>query len=484
MLEALLASPEPSLRWKVLTGALGYANDDATLAPLRREIAGSPRVRALLSQRSADGTIPHPPYRKWIGVHWVLVDLADLGYPPSDEALRPLVNQLLAAWTGPNAPRVRIIADRPRRCASQEGNAMISALLLGYGDDPRLQELVQRLLACQWPDGGWNCDKRPEATHSSYHETLIPTRALALWARRTGDAQAAAAADAAAEVMLKRRLYRRLADGAVIHPSFVALCYPYTWHYNVVYALRVMAEMGRIHDPRCADALDLLQAKRLDDGGWPAEQRWYRHTASGTPYRSGGSLVDWGGVSRRRTNPWVTAEVLGVLAAAQRLPDDILHAPEAEVTIRPMRPGEASAVSALVHDGFMREVAPTCEPEGVQRFLDDTAPEAVAEMPAQGTRVLVAEQGGALVGVIARRGLGHIRLWFVRRDWQQRGIGRALLGRLASESLAVDPSLPRITANASRNALGIYAACGFCPTAPEQCAHGIRFTPVERSLST
>ena len=319
MLARLLASPEPSLRFKALTGVLGRAPDDPALAPLRQEIASSPCVQALLSGRAGDGTIPSSTYRKWTGAHWVLTDLADLGYPPGDDGLWPLVDQNLDSWTGRHAPRVDVSQERPRRCASQEGNAILSATLLGYGDDPRVEELVQRLLACQWPDGGWNCDRRPEAVHSSYHETLIPTRALALWARRTGDPRAAAAAGAAAEVMLKRRLYRRLSDGAIIDPTFVALFYPYTWHYSIVYALRVMAEMGRIGDPRCADALDLLESKRLPDGGWPAEKRWYRHVQHDARYASGQSLVDWGGVNKRRANPWVTVEVLGVLAAAGRI---------------------------------------------------------------------------------------------------------------------------------------------------------------------
>jgi hypothetical protein len=28
--------------------------------------------------------------------------------------------------------------------------------------------------------------------------------------------------------------------------------------------------------------------------------------------------VDWGGVDKRRTNPWITADALGVLTAAGR----------------------------------------------------------------------------------------------------------------------------------------------------------------------
>ena len=36
---------------------------------------------------------------------------------------------------------------------------------LGFVDE-RCDQLAGKILACQWPDGGWNCDKRPEASHA------------------------------------------------------------------------------------------------------------------------------------------------------------------------------------------------------------------------------------------------------------------------------------------------------------------------------
>jgi len=80
---------------------------------------------------------------------------------------------------------------------------------------------------------------------------------------------------------------------------------------------RSMREIGRIDDPRCADALDLLAAKRLPDGGWPAERRYYK--APRKAIELGADQVDWGGTSKRRMNEWVTADALAVLAAAGRI---------------------------------------------------------------------------------------------------------------------------------------------------------------------
>jgi len=74
---------------------------------------------------------------------------------------------------------LRVIDGRVRRCASQEGYAVWCSLRLGFADS-RTEELVSRLLRWQWADGGWNCDRHPEADTSSFMETLIPMRALAL----------------------------------------------------------------------------------------------------------------------------------------------------------------------------------------------------------------------------------------------------------------------------------------------------------------
>ena len=209
---------------------------------------------------------------------------------------------------------IKTIDGRTRRCASQEAYAVYYLLKLGLADG-RVDELVARLLRWQWPDGGWNCDKHPEAAKSSFMESLIPLRALVLHAQMTGSRASQDAVARAAEVFLKRRLYRRVADATIMRPDFVVLHYPCYWHYDILAGLTVMAEAGLIHDPRCQDALDLLAAKRLPDGGFPAEKSYYR---AGGRLSSGWSAVNWGGTSARHMNEWVTVDALAVLAAAGR----------------------------------------------------------------------------------------------------------------------------------------------------------------------
>src|SRR5512136_2021754 len=261
---------EPALAWKLVVNVLGKSLD----SPDARQAASEVRQAALVKGLIETCDRQHGAYKKWDGAHWVLSILADLGYPHGDETLRPLMEDVFNTWLGKeHATRhLRVIDGRTRRCGSQEGYAVWSSLQLGLADS-RTDELVNRLLKWQWPDGGWNCDKRPEARTSSFMETLAPLRALALHAKITRSSSSRTVARRAAEVFLSRRLFRRRSDGSVINPRFLLLSFPHFWPYDILFGLQVMAEAGFIGDPRCGEALDLLEGKRLPDGGWPLEQK-------------------------------------------------------------------------------------------------------------------------------------------------------------------------------------------------------------------
>ncbi|HEY7565478.1 MAG TPA: hypothetical protein VIA81_11195 [Acidimicrobiia bacterium] len=320
----LLASDEPSIVWKIRTGVLGESPE--SLLDLGGQIRQSPRVRTLL-----DRMFPGDVYAKWHGGHWVLSTLADLGYPPGSPELvglrdrvqdRWLAGQFFAEFEASSAQQsyarkdgVPVLAGRFRRCGSQQGNALRTIVKLGLIDE-RTPALAERLLYWQWPDGGWNCDRRPEAATSSFMETLWPMRGLAAYGDATGDRKSREAAIRAAEVFLTRELAFRRRDAEVMHPDFLRFHYPLYWHYDLLGGLVGIGEVGLLDDPRCERALDLLEEARLPDGGWPATARFY--TVSSEP-KSNSDSVDWGGTSRSRMNPWVTVDALTVLARSGRL---------------------------------------------------------------------------------------------------------------------------------------------------------------------
>ena len=336
LIEALLKSEEPSVRWKVMTRVLGEDAESRKVRELREEIRTSPRARALIAGRDKRSVREPYVYATWRGAHWTLAMLAEIGYPAGDELLMPMREQVLDHWlnnsfymefesksTVPKhrqAEGVPIIQGRYRRCGSQQGNALYSITRLGLADK-RSDALAERLMHWQWPDGGWNCDRRPSAHVSSFNESLLPMLGLAAHAEHAKDEAARAAALKASEVFLCRRLFKSRTDGKVISPHWVRPKYPRYWHYDMLGGLVAMAEMGIIKDPRCGDALDLLERKELPKGGWAAQGRFYKVSPSMDLSSRFGSIsqVDWGGSGSARMNEWVTCDALYVLHAAGRV---------------------------------------------------------------------------------------------------------------------------------------------------------------------
>jgi hypothetical protein len=320
----LLGSEDPAVRWRVRTRVLGESAQARAVRALSAEVRGTPRAQAIL--RASDGL---RPYAKWRGSHWALLALAAMGYPHGDSDLLPLRDAVLDLWLAPrylqdrdvrrvtsgvsdaSVPRV---AGRSRRCASQQGGALLAVVTLGI-DDGRAATLAQRLCDWQWPDGGWNCDRRPATAMSSVHETLLPMRALSAFANETGDEPARETARAAAEVFLTRRVAWRRTAPEPITPDVMKLHYPVYWHFDLLAGLVGLAELGLLGDARCTEALDYLESRRLPDGGWTADARYWRLSAQG----SNTEAVSWGPTSPKASNEWVTCDALTVLSAGGRL---------------------------------------------------------------------------------------------------------------------------------------------------------------------
>jgi hypothetical protein len=319
-----------------MTRVVGEDPDSRKVRELREEIRKSPRARVLIAGRDRKLIREEQVYAKWRGAHWTLAMLAEIGYPAGDESLLPMREQVLDRWLDASfymefeskravpkhrqAEGVPIIQGRYRRCGSQQGNALYSITRLGLADK-RSDALAERLMHWQWPDGGWNCDRNPSAHVSSFNETLLPMQGLAAHAERAKDKAARAAAVKASEVFLCRQLFKSRTDGKLISPHFVRPKYPRYWHYDMLGGLVAMAEMGLIKDPRCGDALDLLEKQELQKGGWAAQGRFYKVSPSMDMSKKFGSIsmVNWGGAGNARMNEWVTCDALYVLRAAGRV---------------------------------------------------------------------------------------------------------------------------------------------------------------------
>ncbi len=309
----LLNSRDPSIQYLARVELLDQALESEEVRAARQQITSGPRVSALLAGQLEDGGFGVHPYKKWDGAHWRLVSLVELGIPAGELRAVAAANQVLRWLTGStHRGRIERIAGLTRRCASQEGNALAVCSRLGLTGDARVAQLADSLQEWQWPDGGWNCDKREEARHSSFYESLAPLWGLMEYHRATGDKSSLEGAQRCGELFLRHRMFRSERTGEIIDTQWLKLHYPLYWHYDILQGLRMMAMLGKLGDTRVQEALDILESERLPDGRWrPGGYYWRPLGTKG----SNVEVVDWG---RGGPNRMITLNALRVLKAAGR----------------------------------------------------------------------------------------------------------------------------------------------------------------------
>ncbi len=151
-------------------------------------------------------------------------------------------------------------------------NGQVAASGAYFGQD--VQRIVDRLLAEQLPDGGWNCEAANGSTRSSFNTTICVLEALLEYELAGGSsAEVTQARLSGQEYLLERRLLRRRTTGEVVDPAWTRFSFPTWWHYDVLRGLEYLRRAGATPDERVAEAIELVESKRDGDGRWPLENQ-------------------------------------------------------------------------------------------------------------------------------------------------------------------------------------------------------------------
>jgi len=210
----------------------------------------------------------------------VLMLLRDMGLDPASDQARRAVGLVRerVTWRGCG----------PKECDGNgffEGevepciNGQVGTVGAYFGQDVR--GLVDRLLAEQLPDGGWNCEAENGSTRSSFNTTICVLEALLEYEQAAGGSPAATEARLRGqEYLLERRLCRRKSTGEAIERDrkggavWTRFAFPTWWHYDVLRGLEYFRRAGGAPDERLAEAIDLVASKPDDDGRWPLETQY------------------------------------------------------------------------------------------------------------------------------------------------------------------------------------------------------------------
>ena len=302
---AWLLGSAPSIRWQVLQDLLGLPA--AEVAAERARVATEGAGARLLALQGADGAWAGAAWNQgWNSTMHVLSLLREMGLDPaSDEARRALALvrehvrwdgwQLDGSWRK-DLPGNPFFAGEVEPCI----NGQVAASGAYFGQDVR--RIIDRLLAEQLTDGGWNCEAENGSTRSSFNTTICVLEALLEYERadgsRTGVKEARLRGQ---EYLLERRLLRRQSTGEIVNPDWLRFSFPTWWHYDVLRGLEYLRRAGVAPDERVAEAVELVASKRDGDGRWPLENQY-----------AGTMAIDLGEVEGKPSR-WNTLRALRVL---------------------------------------------------------------------------------------------------------------------------------------------------------------------------
>jgi hypothetical protein len=274
-----LLESDPSIRWQALRDLTDAPEEQ--VAAERARVATDGAGARLLALQASDG--------RWAGAAWnrgwdstmhVLMLLREMGLDPQSEPAQRAVGlvQDRVTWQGCGPPEIHCNAffeGEVEPCI----NGQVAAVGAYFGQDVR--RLVERLLAEQLADGGWNCDTEVGSTRSSFNTTICVLEALLEYERSIEDREDVRTARLAGqEFLLERRLFRRKSTGEAIErdrkggTSWKAFAFPTWWHYDLLWGLDYLRSAGVAPDERVAEAIDVVAGKRDARGTWPLETRY------------------------------------------------------------------------------------------------------------------------------------------------------------------------------------------------------------------
>ena len=194
---------------------------------------------------------------------YTLVVLKDLGLDPASKQARKMIDRV----------DKRLVFKRlnNRPYLHGETEPCINGRILGIGSyfkEPN-DALANQLLGEQLEDGGWNCEA-PKSRRSSFHTTICVLEGLLEYERAGRKSAAVTKARKRAEnYLLERRMFRSLRTGEVIDKRWLRFSFPTFWHYDVLRGLDYLRNAGIKPDSRVSEAIEIVIARRHQNGRWP-----------------------------------------------------------------------------------------------------------------------------------------------------------------------------------------------------------------------
>lgn len=303
----LLASPIPSIRYQTLTNLLGYPDEDEAVTAVRGAIMQAGPVPALLARQTETGqwADEHSFYTpKYVSTHWSMVLLTELAIDGTDARFRQGVAYMLAATAADLQERLDV---NHLGFSCFWGNVLRYTYHAGQGDDGRVPSIIDYTVR-DLQNGHCRCEYNwGVACAWGVVRTLWGLAAIPPAQRPPAVIEAI---DQSITFLLDSFQLTAVnyptSDKGKVHPLWFRLNFPLFYQVDILFTLRVLAELEVLNHPEAQPALDWLEARRGRHGRWRGS----------SPYRQ----RTWAELGDRTdTDRWVSLQAAHILQRAGRL---------------------------------------------------------------------------------------------------------------------------------------------------------------------
>lgn len=304
----LLESQIPTIRYRTLTGLLGLSEDDERVTAVRQSIMHDGPVPALLARQIATGQWAgeHSYYTpKYSSSHWSLLLLAELAVDGADGRFQQGVAFMLADTAVSLQNR---LDTNHFGFSCLWGNILRYAIHAGQLADGRVQQIIQYAVR-DLQNGHCPCDYNwGFACAWGVVRTLWGLAAIPPDQRvpEVNQIIAQSLTFLLDSHQLTTANYPTSEEEGKVHPLWFKLNFPLFYQVDILFTLRVLAELEALAQPGAQAALDWLESKRGRHGRWRGN----------SPYRS----RTWAELGdRTETDRWVSLQAAYILKEARRL---------------------------------------------------------------------------------------------------------------------------------------------------------------------
>ena len=299
----LLEATTPSIRYLTLRHLLDRAEDDPEVRSARAAIMQTGPVPVMLAKQTANGHWEgersfYTP--KYVSTHWSLVLMVEFAADPDDPRVQQGVEFMLADT---ESRALDSHAPEQQDWVCFWGNLLRYVAYCGRADDPRVSNIVKTLVLASQARG-WGCRHNVElacawgAVRALWGLAALPDH------QRTPEVEAAIQSGLefvyGPAYSLTTGNYPTPGE---VHKHWSRLNFPLFYQADILFALRVAADLGALDRPRARDALTWLVERRQANGRWRGTSPYRSHT-----WRE---LGDSG-----ETNRWVSLHAALVLKQA------------------------------------------------------------------------------------------------------------------------------------------------------------------------